>query len=128
MAAELLSNLREIVHIKIEDKKQSKRYGYIPPKPATWYRKAKPESLYNHMYDEVEVPLPNNNWLEENYYILDDQNRIWSKPRVYIWFSDGAKPLEYIFNTYEECKQYRDNVLAQSLAAGLVLKDLEKCR
>lgn len=120
--AELISNLHQLVHIKIMDKKYVSKYQYIPAQPAKWYRRAKPASLYNHMYSEV--PLPNENWLEQNSYTLDDKNRIWSLPRMFIWFSDGSAPLEYVFQKYEDAVVYRDKVLEE--CKNLKMVDLDK--
>lgn len=125
MKAELLSNLRELVHLKIQDRQRKTKYQYIPPRPAKWYRKAKPACLWDGYFT---VELPDRDWLQENHYILDEQNIIWSKPIMYIWFSDGSKPLEYVFNTYEEAVLYRDKILAEGKEVGLVLTDLQKCQ
>lgn len=118
---ELLSNLHQLVHIKIVNKNLRTKYKYIPAQPPKWYRKFKPACLFDGYFT---VELPDKNWLQENHYILDVSNQIWDKPRLHLWFSDGDKPLTYIFNTYEEALVGRDKILEKCKDIGLI--DLEK--
>ena len=121
MKQELLSNLHQLVHIKITDKQLKSKYTYLPPEKAKWYRKAKPARLFDGYFT---VNLPDDEWLKDNHYILDEENKIWSKPRLYLWFSDGDKPLQYIYQTYEEAVTGRDRIVEKSKNIGLI--DLEK--
>ncbi len=101
-----LSNLNQLVHIKIKDKVMTTRYTYHPARKKFWIFVEERPAIFTAIgYSDCTEQE-----LNDCGFVVDENKSVWVKPKVFLYFSNSGNPIEYSFDTYEEAGKFVHNV------------------
>jgi hypothetical protein len=119
---ELFSNLDLLTHVKLVDRKELSDLMVVNGRPASRFKKEIPLRVFQN---GKPIAFLSQQWLNLNNFEIDNKFRIFSKPKVQMFFMGAPKSMDMNFAHVEQAIDFRNKVMKRCKGNLVNLLEIE---